>query len=101
MPVWAKRARPHAVNTPISSARFCPIRRATAALILPCADAEAMSIHLLEIGRKVAVGARAVLMRPRRPSRIHVTVEGDVGEANGAQIFSKCFQPNRVRRGRQ
>jgi hypothetical protein len=58
MPVWAKRARPHAVNTPISSARFCPIRRATAALILPCADAEAMSIHLVEIGRKVAVGAR-------------------------------------------
>ena len=40
----------------------CPARQATAALILPCANAEAMSLHLAEIGKKVAVGAHAVLI---------------------------------------
>jgi len=40
----------------------CPARQATAALVLPNANAEAMSLHLAEIAKQVAVGAHAVLM---------------------------------------
>src|SRR4030088_147536 len=40
----------------------CPQRRATAALVLPAADTDAMSMHLVEIGRRVAPGAHAALV---------------------------------------
>ncbi len=40
----------------------CPGRAATAALVLPYADTEAMSLHLAEIARAVAPGAHAVLV---------------------------------------
>src|SRR5689334_5555295 len=40
----------------------CPERSATAALVLPCANAEAMNLHLVEISKQVAAGAHAVLL---------------------------------------
>jgi hypothetical protein len=40
----------------------CPERRATAALVLPCANAEAMNRRLEEISNQVAAGAHAVLV---------------------------------------
>ena len=40
----------------------CPQRRATAALIVPAANTETMSLHLDEIGRQVAPGAHAALV---------------------------------------
>jgi len=39
----------------------CPARDRGAALVLPKADAEAMNLHLAEIGRHVTPGAHAVL----------------------------------------
>lgn len=40
----------------------CPERAATAALVLPHANAEMLSLHLAEIGEEVAPGAHAVLV---------------------------------------
>ena len=40
----------------------CPARLATAALVLPKANAEAFASHLAEIGRQVAPGAHAILV---------------------------------------
>lgn len=40
----------------------CPARAATAALVMPTANAEAMSMHLAEISKQVAPGAHAVLV---------------------------------------
>src|SRR5260370_42081531 len=40
----------------------CPQRRATAALVLPASDTDAMSLPLAEIGRRVAPGAHAALV---------------------------------------
>ncbi len=40
----------------------CPARAATAALVLPQANAEMLSLHLIEIGNQVAPGAHAVLV---------------------------------------
>ena len=40
----------------------CPARRATAALVLPKANAEAFALHLAEISRHVAAGAQAILV---------------------------------------
>ena len=40
----------------------CPGRAATAALVLPYANTEAMSLHLAEIARTVAPGAHALLV---------------------------------------
>ena len=40
----------------------CPARQATAALVLPFANAHAMSLHLAEIAKEVAPGAQAVLV---------------------------------------
>lgn len=41
---------------------MCPARKATAALVLPFADAAMMNLHLAEIARQVAPGAHAVLV---------------------------------------
>ena len=66
--VWARRGtRPRAVrDTRYQSAYIfgavCPDRTATAALVLPRADTEAMNLHLVEIGRAVAPGAHAMLI---------------------------------------
>ena len=40
----------------------CPDRRTTAALVLPRANAEMLSLHLAEISKQVAPGAHAVLV---------------------------------------
>ena len=40
----------------------CPARAATAALVLPKANAEAFALHLAEIGRQVTPGAHAILV---------------------------------------
>ena len=40
----------------------CPGRAATAALVMPHANAHAMNAHLVEIGKAVAPGAHAVLV---------------------------------------
>ena len=40
----------------------CPARAATAALVLPHANADMLSLHLAEIAKQVAPGAHAVLI---------------------------------------
>ena len=44
---------------------ICPARGTGAALAMPYADTQAMQLHLEEIGRTVARGAHAVLLRDR------------------------------------
>jgi hypothetical protein len=66
--VWAKRGtRPRAPRDRRYEWAYifgavCPRRRATAALVLPAANAEAMSLHLAEISRRVVPGAHAALV---------------------------------------
>ena len=66
--VWARRGtRPRAVRDTRYEWAYifgavCPARAATAALVLPYADTEAMNLHLAEIARAVAPGAHAVLV---------------------------------------
>lgn len=66
--VWAKRGtRPRAVRDTRYQWAYifgaaCPARAATAALVLPRADTEAMNLHLAEIARTVAPGAHAALV---------------------------------------
>src|SRR5271168_3656355 len=61
--VWAKRgSRPRAPRDQRYEWAYifgavCPERSATAALVLPCANAEAMNLHLAEISKQVAAGA--------------------------------------------
>ncbi len=40
----------------------CPARATGAALVMPCANTDAMSAHLAEIGRRVSSGADAILV---------------------------------------
>jgi transposase len=66
--VWAKRGtRPRAPRDQRYEWAYifgavCPQRRATAALILPTANAEAMTLHLAEISRQVSLGAHAAIV---------------------------------------
>jgi transposase len=66
--VWAKRGtRPRAPRDQRYEWAYifgavCPERAAAAALVLPCANAEAMNLHLVEISKQVAAGAHAVLL---------------------------------------
>ena len=66
--VWAKRGtRPRAVRDRRYTWAYlfgavCLERGAGAAVVLPHVNAEAMNIHLAEIGRRVAEGAHAVLV---------------------------------------
>jgi transposase len=66
--VWAKRGtRPRAPRDQRYEWAYifgavCPQRRATAALILPTANAEAMTLHLAEISRQVSPGAHAAVV---------------------------------------
>jgi transposase len=66
--VWAKRGtRPRAVRDTRYEWSYifgavCPDRAATAALVLPCVNTEAMNLHLAEISRAVAPEAHAVLV---------------------------------------
>jgi DDE superfamily endonuclease len=66
--VWARRGtRPRAVRDRRHTwawlfGAVCPERGVGAAVVLPHVDVEAMNIHLAEIGRRVAEGARAVLV---------------------------------------
>jgi transposase len=65
--IWAKQgSRPRALRDLRHQWAYifgavCPARRATAALVLPCANTEAFSFHLAEISKEVATGAHAVL----------------------------------------
>jgi hypothetical protein len=66
--VWAKRGtRPRAPRDQRYQRAYlfgavCPQRRAAAALVMPTANAEVMSLHLAEIARNVAPGAHAALV---------------------------------------
>ncbi len=66
--VWAKRGtRPRAPRDQRYEWAYifgavCPQRRATAALVVPAANIEVMSLHLAAIGRQVAPGAHAALV---------------------------------------
>jgi hypothetical protein len=66
--IWARRGtRPRAprdrrYDWAYLFGAVCPQRRATAALVMPRADAESLSKHLAEIGKEVATGAHAVLV---------------------------------------
>lgn len=66
--VWAKRGtRPRAPRDQRYQWAYlfgavCPKRRASAALVLPTANAETMTLHLAEISRQVARGAHAALV---------------------------------------
>ena len=44
------------------SGAVCPERCTTAAIVMPCANAGAMSLHLAETGRNVAQGAHAAVI---------------------------------------
>lgn len=66
--VWAKRGtRPRAPRDQRYEWAYlfgavCPERGAAAALVMPTANAEVMSLHLAEIARNVAPGAHAALV---------------------------------------
>ena len=66
--IWAKRGtRPRAPRDTRYKWSYifgaaCPARGATAGLILPNVDAEAMGLHLSEIANSVAPGAHALLI---------------------------------------
>ena len=103
--MWAKRgSRPRAPRDRRYDWAYlfgaaCPQRGVAAGLVMPTANAEAMSLHLEEISRKVAPGAHAVLVfdgavitvpapfelrttslcsgcRPMRPSSIRLKTSG-------------------------
>jgi hypothetical protein len=66
--IWARRgSRPRAPRDRRYAWAYlfgavCPERATGAALVLPLANPEAMSLHLAEIGRHVRPGAHAVLV---------------------------------------
>jgi hypothetical protein len=66
--VWAKRGtRPRAPHDRRYDWAYlfgaaCPQRRVAAGLVMPAANAEAMSLHLTAIGHKVAAGSHAALV---------------------------------------
>jgi transposase len=66
--IWAKRGtRPRAPRDRRFKSAYifgavCPEKQSTAALIFPNANAEALSLHLAEISKKVAPGAHAILI---------------------------------------
>ena len=66
--IWAKRGtRPRAPRDQRYEWAYifgavCPQRCATAALVLPVADSEAMTLHLAEISRQVGPGAHAAVI---------------------------------------
>ena len=66
--VWARRGtRPRGVRHTRYEWSYifgavCPARAATAALVLPFVNTEAMTLHLAEIARHVVPGAHAVLV---------------------------------------
>jgi hypothetical protein len=66
--IWAKRGtRPRAPRDQRYDWAYlfgaaCPQRGVAAGLVMPAANAEAMSLHLAAISRKVAAGSHAVLV---------------------------------------
>lgn len=66
--IWAKRGtRPRAPRDQRYEWAYifgavCPQRRATAALVVPAANSEALALHLAEISRQVSPGAHAALI---------------------------------------
>jgi len=70
--VWAKRGtRPRAPRDQRYDWAYlfgaaCPQRRVAAGLVMPAANAETMSLHLIAIGRMVATGSHAPSSSTRR-----------------------------------
>ena len=66
--VWARRgSRPAAPRDQRYAWAYlfgaiCPARNAGCGLVLPCANAQAMNLHLAEISRRIQNGAHAVLV---------------------------------------
>jgi hypothetical protein len=66
--VWARRGtrprapRDHRYDWAYLFGAVCPARAVAAAVVLPHANADAMSIHLAEISRNVAPGAHAIVV---------------------------------------
>jgi DDE superfamily endonuclease len=69
---------------------ICPARGTGAALALPNADTEAMQLHIEEISRRVASGARAVLLMDR--AGWHTTRQLDMPD-NNTPIFLPSRSP--------
>jgi hypothetical protein len=94
--IWAKRGtRPRAPRDcrykwAYIFGAVCPARRATAALVLPHANAEMLSLHLAEIGRQVAPGAHAVLVLDG--AGYHVADDLDV-PANISLLIQPPYSP--------
>jgi transposase len=68
---------------------ICPARGVGAALALPCADTEAIQLHLDEISRHVAKGAHAVLLLDR--AGWHTT-----GKLDMPENITPIFLPSRA-----
>jgi transposase len=66
--IWAKRGtRPRAPRDQRYTSAYifgavCPARRTTASLVMPHANAEALSKHMAEISKEVASGSHAMLL---------------------------------------
>jgi hypothetical protein len=82
--IWARRGtRPRAPRDQRYEwvyifGAVCPQRRATAALVVPTANTEVMSLHLAEIGRQVTPGSHATLVLDG--AGYHVAKDLDVPE---------------------
>ena len=76
--MWAKRGtRPRAPRDQRYEWAYifgavCPQRSATAALVLPCANAEAMNLHLVEISKQVAKRRHAIFARRSASGRVRL-----------------------------
>jgi hypothetical protein len=73
---------------------ICPAHVKGAALALPCADTDAMQLHLDEISRHVAAGAHAVLLMDR--AGWHTTANPDVPD-NISSIFLPSRAPGKIK----
>jgi hypothetical protein len=84
--IWARRrSRPRAPRDQRYQWAYifgaaCPERRTAVALVLPVANAEAMSLHLAEISKVVAPGAHAALVLDGAGYHIagHLEIPGNI-----------------------
>ena len=68
----------------------CPQRRVAAGLVMPAAKAEAMSLHLTAMGRKVAAGSHAALILDG--AGYHLAAALTIPE--GRRLLSATMLPN-------
>ena len=69
---------------------LCPARDTGAALVLPTANTQAMQLHLIEISRRVAPGAHAVVLMDQ--AGWHTTAKLDVPD-NLSLVFLPPVSP--------